>query len=159
MKEKLEGLTPLEMDRIEKSRLSLEEAQDMANMIITKFEGYDLSKLEPEDYEEAMKEIEAIKRWAEGNETTREKLVEVLKSCGLFGAIGILTTIPETLIFGNNVPLPAQGVTAVATAAIMLKTGVFSPISRREEAKTIELSNLKEETSERLEAEKKFKVD
>ena len=153
MKEKLENLTPLEMDRMEKGRLSLEDAQEMANMIITKFEGYDLSKLEPEDYEHAMKEIEEIKRWAEANETTREKLIEVLKRCSLFGTLRLISVVGPSVFLGSNTfAKVVSGVLGVAAGYKM-----WPSLDYRRKNANKELSDLKNETEERLEAEEKFK--
>lgn len=168
MKEKMESYTPLEMEKIEKGRLSSWEAQELANMIITTFEGYDLKKLEPKDYEKAMEEIEEIKKWSKGEETKIEDLIEILKSIAVMGGVSYFYfgAVAKALeILSNTVSLPTWGKISVAVASSIgaffgsMKTlnavSDHGKMGNRIHAKE-KLKNLEDETRARLEAEEKY---
>jgi len=103
MKEKLDGeLTPLQMLERDRGRLSENDAHDLANLMITKFDGLDLTKLEPKDYEEAEKEILELKRWAEGKETTEDTLVAILKRMTVLMPLLFISTLGINAIADIN---------------------------------------------------------
>lgn len=164
MKEKMEGYTPLQMERIEKGRLSLEQAQDFANLIVTKFEGLDPKKLEPKDYEQAMKEIENLKKWAKGDvRTIRSLIIELKESPVLCTFMTLLTSsLPFTALSFLDKAVASPSFNSIIMAAIATPVAIKMvsdfPSNLRHNAKITsikELRQLEEETEARLAAEEK----
>lgn len=67
-------------EKIEEGRLSVENAEELAEWITGTFEGRDLSKLESEDYEKVMGEIE---KEAEKEGVSVEVLLGALRNIGI----------------------------------------------------------------------------
>jgi len=163
MKERVDGLTASEMENVESKRLSPEQAQDLANLIITKLNGFDPKKLEAEDYEEALKEIENIKAWANGERRTLYGLYTILKTTSAFGIAGILCGLLISAIDSNSIM--AGSAPAFIGAASGFTTGNIINIMKDaygapggiQDKKIKELSKLEQKTDERLKAEAKFK--
>ncbi len=80
---------------IEENRLSKEEAENFALLMTTKLSEYlDRGQFKKEEYDQALREIESLKRWADGNETTIENLKANLESMlDSKIIVGILATV------------------------------------------------------------------
>ena len=151
MKEKIDGLTPSEMQEIDNNRLSEEEAHNLANLILTKFEGLDLTKLEPKDYEQAQKEILELKKWANKDDTPVDDLKVILGQMTITLPLYFATAMGATA-FMNGIP---SGADLAFAAIVSTMNGIVIAGLKNKESRE-KLSDLQEKTFERRVAEKKY---
>ncbi len=157
---KIEKPTAEEIEVLNENRLSPENAQELANLILTKLDKYDFKKLETEDYEEAMREIENLKRWASGKEHSRDKIEslvdffnehKILSSIMAAGFIGMATAE----VTGGGFAQSAASLCASFGAAFVLAhgEGLNGNFKTKEKISELELKNLENKTEKRLEGE------
>jgi len=151
MKERIDELTPSEMQGIDNNRLSEEEAHDLANLIMTKFDGLDLTKLEPKDYEQAQKEILELRKWANKDDTPVDDLKVILGQMTITLPLYFATIMGTTAIM-NGIPYGSD----LAVAAILSTMNGLAITAGKSRKSQKKLSDLYQKTSERRAAEKKY---